>query len=105
VSQEDRADGAYVLREGRALSTIKSEVGGASAVVAVLHAGSVFSILSLVDGHPHSANVIAVEPTKCLFIPAKVFKELLPHPEFHGPILNWMAGMVRNGNQWIRHLL
>lgn len=56
----ERGDCAYVIEEGEAEVRASAEQGGALVSIARVGPGEVVGELSLVDGHPRSADVVAV---------------------------------------------
>ena len=65
---------ARVEREGEALGEVKG--------------GDFFGELALIEEHPRSATIVALEETDCLLFPAWEFTALLDeHPEIAVPIM------------------
>lgn len=72
----------YVVLNGRA----RVERGGEA--IGELKGGDFFGELALIEEHPRSATVVAVEETDCLLFPAWEFTALLEeHPEIAVPIM------------------
>jgi CRP/FNR family transcriptional regulator len=82
VRQGTTGTALYIILSGRArVERDGKEVG-------VLGAGDFFGELALIEEHPRSATVIAVEPTECLLFVAWEFTSLLDeHPEIAVPIM------------------
>jgi CRP/FNR family transcriptional regulator len=60
-----------------------------------LTTGDFFGELALIEEHPRSATVVAVEPTECLLFPAWEFTALLnEHPEVAVPIMRALIGRL-----------
>lgn len=68
-------DGLYIIKTGMVKVTKSAaETSGVEAVLAILASGKSFGELSLIDGLPRSANVAAMAPTVCYFLPRDAFK-------------------------------
>ena len=75
-------DGLYVIKSGTAKVTKASENRGSEAVLAIPRPGHCFGEISLIDGLPPSANVTAMEPMECYFLPREAFlQDLKQNPE------------------------
>ena len=82
--------GFYLLIDG------KVEVRKGSKVLNSLSKGQFFGEMSLVDDQPRSADVVAVQPTKCFTISTWVFSALIKqHPELALPMLKELAKRLR----------
>lgn len=82
VKEGSTGTALYVVLSGRA----RVERGGET--LGQMGAGDFFGELALIEEHPRSASVIAVEPTDCLLFPAWEFTALLEeHPEVAVPIM------------------
>jgi CRP-like cAMP-binding protein len=65
-------------------------------VIATLGAGEFFGELSVLDGQPRNAQVVAEEPTRCLALPTWEFERvLLEHPQLALAILRGLARRLR----------
>lgn len=99
-------DGLYIIKSGTAKVTKTSENGEVEAVVAILREGKWFGEIGLIDGLPPSANVVAMQPMKCLFLPRNAFLQALKeNPEIAVSMLPGLGSMVRSADQWIAQLL
>lgn len=74
--QGSRGRHMFVVVEGEA-EVYRVAPKGVRLSLAVLGRGEVFGELSLIDGAPREAHVVARTPTLCLAIPRKEFRELL----------------------------
>ena len=96
-----------ILVEGRA----KAEVSGAShgnftAVLNLLKPGDDIGLLSLVDGAPHSATVIALESLRTLLVPMANMRGLLKsHPEWYRVLAEVAVSRLRNSSVWLQALM
>jgi CRP-like cAMP-binding protein len=82
--------GFYLVLDG------KVEVRKGNKVLATFSKGQFFGEMSLIDEQPRSADVIAVQPTKCLTISTWVFSALVKqHPELALPMLKELAKRLR----------
>ena len=83
--------GFYMVLEG------KVEVRKGEKVLASLSKGQFFGEMSLIDEQPRSADVVALQPTKCFTISTWVFSSLVrSHPELAMPMLKELAKRLRN---------
>ena len=99
-------DGLYIIKSGVAKVKRSSQVWEAEAVLAILKPGNCFGEIGLIDGQPPSANVTAVEPMECYFLPREAFLEALEeNPEIAMGMVHSLGTMVRAADQWIAQLL
>jgi CRP-like cAMP-binding protein len=78
----------------------------AEAVLGILRQGQWFGEIELIDGLPPFANVTAMEPMECCFLPRETFMSALENnPEIAVGLLPGLGTMVRNADQWIAQLL
>jgi CRP/FNR family cyclic AMP-dependent transcriptional regulator len=93
--QGDRGDAFYVVLSGRVKVTVSSPEGQ-EAILAMLGEGESFGELALLDEHPHSATVQAVEPTEVLALRRDAFQRLIQQvPEIAIALLQVMARRLR----------
>ncbi len=79
--QGDPGDALHVLTSG-SLKVLLPSAEGEEAIIATLRPSDFFGELSLLDGAPRSATVVALEPSETMALPRSVFRELLdrtPH--------------------------
>lgn len=82
--------GFYMIIDG------KVEVRKGGKVLATLSKGQFFGEMSLIDEKPRSADVVAVQPTKCFTLSTWVFSALIKeHPELVLPMLKELAKRLR----------
>jgi CRP/FNR family transcriptional regulator, cyclic AMP receptor protein len=82
--------GFYLILDG------KVEVKKKDKVLANLSRGQFFGEMSLIEEQPRTADVLAVQPTKCLTISTWVFSALMKqHPELALPMLKELAKRLR----------
>jgi CRP-like cAMP-binding protein len=82
--------GFYLVLDG------KVEVRKGAKVLASLAKGQYFGEMSLIDEQPRSADVVALQPTKCFTLSTWVFSALVKeHPELSLPMLKEFAKRLR----------
>ena len=82
--------GFYMVLNGRV------EVRKGPRVLARLSNGQYFGEMSLIDGEPRSADVLAVQPTECFTLSTQVFYALIKqHPELALLMLKELAKRLR----------
>ncbi|MDE1853802.1 MAG: cyclic nucleotide-binding domain-containing protein [Thaumarchaeota archaeon] len=90
VGEKGVGVGFYLVLEGRV------EVRKGSKVIATLGRGQFFGEMSVIDGQPRSADVVATAPTKCWVLPAWSFAGLIKaHPEVALPMLKELVKRLR----------
>ncbi len=91
VRAGDAGDAFYVILEGEA-----KVVGSSGRVLNRLFPGDTFGEISLLDGGPRTASVIAETPMRLLALPRRAFLSLLEtEPVLAGRILKHVAGLLR----------
>ena len=94
VSEGDTGTGFYLIISG---STAVSRSG---ARIAKLGAGEFFGEMALLDGAPRSADVIALEDTKCLVLTLWVLKGIIAaNPNVALGMLEELARRLREAEQ------
>jgi CRP/FNR family transcriptional regulator, cyclic AMP receptor protein len=66
--QGDPGNALFVVAAGSVKVVLPSEVGAEPAIVAILGPTEFFGELAILDGAPHSATIVAVEPTETLVL-------------------------------------
>lgn len=74
--QGDPGDALYVVASGRVKVLLPSPDTGEPAILATLGRGQFFGELAMLDGEPHSASVVALEPTEALVLGRDDFERL-----------------------------
>jgi CRP/FNR family cyclic AMP-dependent transcriptional regulator len=75
--QGDPGDSLYIVADGRVKIVLPSPEGEDAAIIATLDRGDFFGELALLDGAPHSASAVALEPTETLVLHREPFETLL----------------------------
>ena len=74
--QGDPGDALHVVASGRVKVVLPSPDTGEPAILATLGPGGFFGELAMLDGEPHSASVVALEPTETLVLGRDDFERL-----------------------------
>ena len=94
VSEGDTGTGFYLIISG------STEVSRNGAKIAKLRAGEFFGEMALLDGAPRSADVIALEDTKCLVLTLWVLKGIIAaNPNVALGMLEELARRLREAEQ------
>ncbi len=94
----DPCDGCYHVIEGllKVTAVLPSE---RERILAILGSGGFIGELSLVDGAPRSASVIAIRPSKLYFIARPAFDAFAAaHPEIYRYIADLLARRLRDNS-------
>jgi CRP/FNR family cyclic AMP-dependent transcriptional regulator len=75
--QGDPGDALFIVAGGSVKVVLPSNEGAEPAIVAILGAGEFFGELAILDGAPHSATIVAVEPTETLVLNRDAFLALI----------------------------
>ena len=90
VGEKGMGVGFYLVLDG------KVEVRKGGKVLATLERGQFFGEMSVIDGQPRSADVVAVSQTKCWVLPTWSFAGLIKgHPEVAIPMLKELVKRLR----------
>src|SRR5438034_11516331 len=76
VHKGDPGDTLFAILQGQVKIVLPSE-SGEEALLAVLDEGEFFGELSLIDGEPRSATIVASEPTETLVLHRDAFFRVL----------------------------
>jgi len=74
--QGDPGDALHVIASGSVKVVLPSPDTGEPAIIATLRSGDFFGELAILDGEPHSASVVALEPTETLVLGRADFERL-----------------------------
>jgi CRP/FNR family transcriptional regulator, cyclic AMP receptor protein len=97
----DEGDGCYRVEEGM-LKACVAEPGGGERILAVLGAGNVVGELSMIDGEPRSASVVALSNSKLSFVSRAVFEAFgRAKPELYRHLTTLLAHRLRYTNDTV----
>jgi CRP-like cAMP-binding protein len=86
--------GFYLILDGSAQVTHKAKE------LAKLDAGNFFGELAVLDGEPRTADVVALEDTKCLVLTRWAMKSIISsHPDVASGMLEELAKRLRESNR------
>ena len=104
ILAEEEGDTLFILKKGQVKVSIVSE-GGREVILSLLGPGSVFGELSLLDGKPRSANVVAIEETELLMLRRVDFLQLIyKTPQIATALLAELATRMRKTDRQIEGL-
>ncbi len=101
---EDEGDALFIIADGQVKVSIVSE-DGREVILSLLSKNAVFGELSLLDGRPRSANVIAIEETQLVMLRRSDFLELIKKtPSIAVALLAELASRLRKTDRQIEGL-
>ncbi|MEO1483398.1 MAG: Crp/Fnr family transcriptional regulator [Myxococcota bacterium] len=104
VGQDDPGDAMFIIERGRVKVVLYGETGR-EMILSIFRAGDVVGEMSLLDGQPRSANVIAVEESRLLSLSRRDFVELLKtEPAIALNVLEEMSIRLRRADDIIGNL-
>ena len=104
MGQNEMGDALYVLLQGQARVVLFGE-NGREMTLCTLKPGEIFGEMSLFDGKPRSANVVAEKDSALLVLEREAFLgHLRQHPETAIRLLGEMAQRLRRANEIINNL-
>ncbi len=75
--QGDPGDSLYIVAAGSVKIVLPDPAGEEEAIIATLGKGDFFGELAILDGAPHSASIVALEPTETLVLHRELFEQLI----------------------------
>lgn len=91
----DPGDGCYRVDDGLLKVTIVSR-GGSERILALQGLGAIIGELSMIDGRPRSASVVAVRAAKLSFLSRAAFEAFAEkHPEVYRSLMTLVAARLR----------
>ena len=91
----DAGDGCYRVDDGLLKVTMVSR-GGSERILAFLGPGAIVGELSIIDGLPRSASVVAVRSSTLSFLSRAAFEDFATkHPEIYKSLVTLIAGRLR----------
>jgi CRP/FNR family transcriptional regulator, cyclic AMP receptor protein len=104
VSQSDPGDSMFIIDQGRVKVVLYGD-SGREVILSIFRSGEFFGEMSLLDGQPRSANVIALEDSKLLVLSRDDFvKHLNEFPSTALNILAEMSTRLRRADEVIGNL-
>lgn len=104
VSQDDTGDALYIIERGRVKVVLYGE-SGREMILTMFRAGDFFGEMSLLDGQPRSANVLAMEEARLLVLQREDFlRHLREAPAVAVNILSEMSMRLRKADEIIGNL-
>lgn len=96
LTQGEESSSLYLVLEGR-LKAYLSDAEGREVTLGYIEQGEAFGELSLLDGKPRSASVMALTHTRCAVLSRASFLDILnANPSIALHLLELMARRVRN---------
>ena len=104
ILAEEEGDALFIIAKGQVKVSIVSE-DGREVILSLLGDGAVFGELSLLDGKPRSANVVATEATELYMVRRSDFLQLITRvPEIAVGLLAELAARLRRTDRKIEGL-
>jgi len=94
----DGGDGCYLVEEGLLKVVIASHSGG-ERILAFLGPGAIVGEMSIIDGRPRSASVVAVRQAALKYLSRAAFEEFTKrYPEVYKYLVKLLASRLREAN-------
>ncbi|HCR16840.1 MAG TPA: Crp/Fnr family transcriptional regulator [Candidatus Latescibacteria bacterium] len=104
IMAEDEGDTLFVISTGQVKVSIVSE-DGREVILSMLGKGNFFGEMSLLDGHPRSANVTTMQETELLMLRRADFLRLIQNkPQIAVKLLAVLASRLRKTDRKIKGL-
>ena len=104
IMAEDEGDTLFVISTGQVKVSIVSE-DGREVILSMLGKGNFFGEMSLLDGHPRSANVTTMQETELLMVRRADFLRLIQNkPQIAVKLLAVLASRLRKTDRKIKGL-
>lgn len=104
IDGETHSTDVYFIASG-AVRVLNYSAAGREISFDDIRAGGCFGELAAIDGHPRSANVVAIVETLTACVPAIAFRELVSgHPQVAWALLRRLAAVVRQSTGRIMDL-
>ena len=104
IMAEEEGDSLFVIHRGQVKVSIVSE-DGREVILSILGEGNFFGEMSLLDGHPRSANVTTTTETELLMVRRADFMRFIQRsPQTAIKLLSVLAGRLRKTDRKIEGL-
>jgi CRP/FNR family transcriptional regulator, cyclic AMP receptor protein len=101
---DEEGDTLFVIVGGRVKVTVMSE-DGREVILSILKDGDIFGEMSLLDGKPRSASVIATDATELIMLRRIDFLSRLErYPQMASKMLSTLASRLRRTNRQVESL-
>ncbi len=105
VSENEKGDSMYLILDGEVKVSLVAE-DGKEIILSTLRKGDFFGEMSLLDGEPRSANVIALTSSDLLELSRNDFlSEILSNKHIAGAVLKVLSRRLREANERILGLM
>jgi len=104
ILAEDQGDSFFIIRSGRVKVSVTGP-DGREIILSQLGSGEFFGELSLLDGHPRSADVTTLERTELLMIRRRDFARVIEeHPVIPTHLMVTLASRLRKSDRQVAGL-
>jgi CRP-like cAMP-binding protein len=94
----DTGDGCYLVEDGLLKVVVASHFGG-ERILAFLGRGAIVGEMSVIDGRPRSASVVAVRQASLKFLSRASFEEFTKrYPDIYKYLMKLLASRLREAN-------
>jgi CRP/FNR family transcriptional regulator, cyclic AMP receptor protein len=105
VFEDDPGDALFIVREGRVKVVLIGE-DGREVILGILGVGDHFGELSLIDGRPRSAHVIAMEEARLLVLRREDFRQRVQEsPRVGWALMQELSARLRKADEQIGSLV
>jgi len=105
IHKQDEGDSFFSIVSGR-VKVVLADDEGKEFIVGILQSQEFFGELSLIDGEPRSATVVAIEPTEVVTLGREDFiKQFTSHPDIAIKVLRVLGRRLRNANESMESLV
>jgi len=95
----DAGDGCYRLEQGLVKVTVSSP-RGEERIIGLLAQGAIIGELSMIDGLPRSASIVAIRDCEFLFVSRQAFEKCKKaHPEICELLMTLLASRLREADE------
>jgi CRP/FNR family cyclic AMP-dependent transcriptional regulator len=104
INEGDEAGSLFIILSGKVQAFLSNQ-SGRMVTLSIQESGSFFGELSLLDGEPRSASVMALESTVCILIPRHAFQSWLhEHADAAIKIIHSLTQRIRILTESVRGL-
>lgn len=101
LQRDDAGDALYIIVEGRVKVVLYGE-NGREIILSTLGDGDFFGEMSLIDGSPRSASVVALEAAKLLVLERSEFiQQVIQNPKIGLKVMEEMSRRLREADEKI----